>query len=45
MKYRGYTIYKDFISWVAYNGSNSAALRAWSPDQLRYQIDQLLTKS
>lgn len=40
MKYRGYTIYKDFISWVAYKGINSEALRAWSPAQLRYLIDQ-----
>jgi hypothetical protein len=42
MKYRGYTIYKDFISWVAYAGSNDNALRAWTTDQLRYLIDQEL---
>lgn len=44
MKYKGYTLYKDFISWVAYKGNNNEALRSWSPSQLRYLIDQLEVK-
>ena len=45
MSYRGYRLYKDYISWVAFKGNNNEALRAWSPAQLKYMIDQLLIKS